>query len=61
MTDDEMHDALLDALCEFNLDECEQCGDEDKSKPVYFFSDGGWEPRDGTYLCEACARKRLSW
>jgi hypothetical protein len=22
---------------------------------MYFFSDGGWEPRDGTYRCKACA------
>lgn len=23
--------------------------------PVYWFSDGGYEPRDGTYMCQRCA------
>lgn len=59
MTDDEIHDALLDALCEFPLDECEKCGDRTEGAPTYLFSDGGYEPRDGTYLCEPCARKWL--
>ena len=55
---------LAKAECEFGSDgetECEVCdlpiplGDA-----IYFFSDGGWESRDGEYLCRACAVKRLT-
>ena len=53
---------MTKALCEFGAEgqDCEDClmpmppGDA-----VYFFSDGGMEPRDGTYVCKACATKQI--
>lgn len=49
---------LAETLCEFGGEgeDCENChvpippGD-----PVHFFSGGGYESRDGTYVCKACA------
>lgn len=53
-------DILEETICTFGAEgeECENCrmpmppGD-----PVHFFSDGGWESRDGTYVCQNCAKK----
>jgi hypothetical protein len=48
------------ALCDFG-GEGEPCEDCDMpippGDPVYFFSDGGFESRDGTYVCKDCAKK----
>lgn len=45
--------------CKFDLSECpcEDCGLDNKDEDVFFWSDGGYEPRDGTYLCRKCSRK----
>lgn len=54
-----MPDDLSKHLCEFKADpgqECEECrSDIPEGGEVYFFSDGGFEPRDGTYVCRSCA------
>lgn len=57
---------LIDAdiskmLCQWDLKEvpCEECKDDREGEDCYFLSDGGYEPRDGTYLCKACTRKRF--
>lgn len=37
------------------LDVCEECNKPiPKGGDIHFLSDGGYEPRDGTYVCEAC-------
>ena len=48
--------------CEWDLKEvpCEECKRSDEGHECYFLSDGGEEPRDGTYLCRNCARKRFA-
>lgn len=47
--------------CTFDLAEvpCEECKAAQEGEPCHFLSDGGYEPRDGTYLCKACTRKRF--
>lgn len=42
-------------ICEFEpteYDTCEKCNVGNRQ--LYFASDGGYEPRDGTYLCKKC-------
>lgn len=50
---------LKDHLCELTSegDACEVqgCGIIPDGHPVYFFSDGGYDSREGTYLCRAHA------
>lgn len=55
---DEIDKMLEPDLCEFDLSECpcETCGDNSK-RECFFISDGGFESRDGTYLCRKCARE----
>lgn len=51
------------ALCDFggSGEECEECSIPiPPGDPVYFFSDGGYEPRDGAYVCRTCALKYCS-
>lgn len=57
---DMIYDDLAKKVCNWDLKEvpCEECHDNQEGGDCYFFSDGGYEPRDGTYLCKACARKR---
>ena len=50
------------ALCDFGGtgDDCEDCNMPiPPGDPVYFFSDGGFESRDGTYVCKMCAINRV--
>ena len=52
---------LAPHLCEFVAEKGDWCEECKKTIPeggrVYFFSDGGYEPRDGTYTCRSCAMK----
>lgn len=55
---------LAKHLCEFkareafNTNFCEECNHIiPEGGDVYFFSDGGYESRDGTYTCRKCAEK----
>lgn len=46
--------------CEFGFregdDTCDRCQTKQAiGKPMFFLSDGGYEPRDGTYVCRKCA------
>lgn len=52
-------EVLVELRCEFGLDEasCDKCGCADGD--CYFVSDGGYEPRDGTYLCRDCLQYRF--
>lgn len=50
------------ALCDFDGEGvlCEGCNTRFSSgDSVYFFSDGGMESRDGTYVCKMCAINRV--
>jgi hypothetical protein len=55
---------LADALCDelaVEGDHCEDCREQiPMGQPYYWFSDGGYEPRDGTYVCRACAEKYIN-
>lgn len=52
---------LADLRCNFKAErheQCEKCRSEIKEGlAVFWISDGGMEPRDGTYMCEQCARQ----
>lgn len=54
-----IEDAKANSQCEFDLSQaqCEKCGDNRAGEACYFISDGGYEPRDGTYLCASCLPK----
>lgn len=59
-----LDEKLAPHLCEFvaserdNANWCEECHETiPEGGKIYFFSDGGYEPRDGTYTCRACAVK----
>jgi len=58
-----MEHLLKGHLCEFTSegDGCETpgCGIIPDGQPVYFFSDGGYDSREGTYRCMKCAREML--
>lgn len=58
----EMTELLAEHLCEFDDgDTCENCKAEiPPGQPIYFFSDGGYDCREGTYRCETCARDLLT-
>ena len=47
--------------CEFDLDDqpCEKC--KKNEGPCYFLSDGGYEPRDGRYLCLECLKALMNY
>lgn len=55
---DEIDSMLQPCKCAFDLAECscEKCGDSSDAD-CFFISDGGFESRDGTYLCLKCARE----
>lgn len=59
---DDMKQDMSKRRCDCNLNEiaCEKCGDNRADEPCYFFSDGGYEPRDGTYLCSSCGLNLLA-
>lgn len=52
----EQQQALAEMTCDWDLFymPCEKCGDSTSGRSCHFVSDGGYEPRDGTYLCKKC-------
>ena len=58
---DLIDEQLRTMKCEWDLAEvpCEECKDGREGHDCYFHSDGGYEPRDGHYLCLKCSRKRF--
>lgn len=53
--DRNLPEGIAKFACEFNLEPnnaCEKCNTT--GELAFFLSDGGLEPRDGTYLCQSC-------
>lgn len=54
----EMFNKIFD-LCEFKSEggDCESCGNNPKDQSLYFKPDRGYDSREGSYFCLACANK----